>query len=40
MRIEIQDFNEARVMPMVTVKWQVHESWFGLELLVWAVVQK
>ena len=38
--IEVKDYNEARVMPMVMEKGQVQESWLGLELLVWAVVQK
>ena len=36
----MKDYNEARVIPMVTVNGQVHESWLGLELLVWAVAQK
>ena len=39
-RIEVKDYDEARAMPMVTVKGQVQESWLGLELLVWAVVMK
>ena len=35
----MKDYNEARVIPMVSVKGQVHESWLGIELLVWDVVQ-
>ena len=38
--IEVKDYDKARVMPMVTVKGQVQESWLGLELLVWAVVKQ
>ena len=38
--IDVKDYDAARMMPMVTVKGQVKESWLGLELLVWAVVQK
>ena len=38
--IDVKDYDEARVMPMVTVKGQVEELWLGLELLVWAVAQQ
>ena len=38
--IDVKDNNETRVMPMVTVKGLIQESWLGLELLLWAVVQK
>ena len=38
--IEVKDYEEALVMPMVTVEAQVEELWLGLELLVWAVVQQ
>ena len=34
------DYDEAQVMPMLMVKEQVQESWLGLELQVWAVVQE
>ena len=34
------DYDEAQVMPIVTVKGQAQESWLGLVFLVWAVVQK
>ena len=27
-------------MPMVTVKGQVHDSWLGLEFLVWVLYRK
>ena len=36
----VKDFDEAWVMSMVTLKGQEQESWLGLELLVWAAVQK
>ena len=36
----VKDYIEEWVMPMITVKVQVQHSWLGLELLVWAVVQK
>ena len=38
--IEVNYYDEAGMMPMVTVKGQVQETWLWLELLVWAVVQK
>ena len=37
--IEVKDYDEARVMPKVTVNGQVQDSRLGLELLDWAVVQ-
>ena len=38
--IEVKDYDELLVIPMVFVKGQVQHSWLELELLVWAVVQK
>ena len=38
--IEVQDNGDAWVMPVVTMKGQVKESWLGLGLLVCSVVQK
>ena len=38
--IKVKDYDEARVLLMVTVKAQDQKSWLGFELLGWAVVQK
>ena len=38
--IKIKDYGEPWVMPMVAVKGQFHDSWLGLEFLVWDLYRK